>query len=248
MKKELLLALDASLQEHTKAPDVWDSRPLARRRPPKPSRCPQSPFSRCNAKKNKSAQRERSSNSPALLAAYIPTASERLKRSRKAMPVKTPKELCVAMLSELRHGAERSQKIYEELGQAAQGPEIKEALDARELVSSQIMNRLDECFKLIGEKPAKISQRLHDVFIEDFRRELNEIQGSVARKIFVLAKASHLAHLQVATYITLIAAADTLGHPGVGVLLESCLADKLAFMERTRGLIRAQIAEKVSTA
>jgi hypothetical protein len=26
MKKELLLALDAALQEHTKAPDVWDSR------------------------------------------------------------------------------------------------------------------------------------------------------------------------------------------------------------------------------
>jgi ferritin-like metal-binding protein YciE len=57
-----------------------------------------------------------------------------------------------------------------------------------------------------------------------------------------------LAHLQVATYITLIAAADTLGHPGVGVLLESCLADKLAFMERTRGLIREQIAEKASHA
>ena len=51
------------------------------------------------------------------------------------MPIKTPKELFVSMLSELRHGAERSQKIYEELGQAAQNPEIKEALDARELVS-----------------------------------------------------------------------------------------------------------------
>jgi ferritin-like metal-binding protein YciE len=126
--------------------------------------------------------------------------------------------------------------------------QIKEALDARELVSSQIMNRLDECFKLIGEKPAKVNQRLHDVFIEDFRRELNEIQGPVARKIFGLAKASHLAHLQVASYITLIAAADTLGHPGVGLLLESCLADKLAFMERTRHLIREHIPERVSHA
>jgi ferritin-like metal-binding protein YciE len=164
------------------------------------------------------------------------------------MAITTPKELCVSMLSELRHGAERSQKLYEELGQAAQNPEIKEALDARGLVSSQVMNRLDECFKLIGEKPAKINQRLHDVFIEDFRRELNEIQGPIARKLFVLAKASHLAHLQVASYMTLTAVADTLGHPGVGVLLESCLADKLAFMERTRRVIREQIAEKVSHA
>jgi ferritin-like metal-binding protein YciE len=152
------------------------------------------------------------------------------------------------MLSELRHGAERSRKIYEELGQAAQNPSIKEALDAREMVSSQIMSRLDQCFKLIGESPVKINQRLHDVFIEDFRRELNEIQGPVARKIFVLAKASHLAHLQVAGYSALIAVADAMGHPGVGLLLESCLADKLAFMERTRNLIREHIAEKVSHA
>jgi len=50
------------------------------------------------------------------------------------------------------------------------------------------------------------------------------------------------------TSSTLIAAADTLGHPGVGVLLESCLADKLAFGERTRRLVRALIAEKVSHA
>ena len=164
------------------------------------------------------------------------------------MPITTPKELCVSMLSELRHGAERSQKIYQELGQAAQNPEIKEALDARELVSSEILTRLDECFRLIGEKPAKINQRLHDVFIEDFRRELSEIQGPIARKLFVLAKASHLAHLQVASYMALIAAADTLGHPGVAVLLESCLADKLAFMERTKRLISEHLAEKVSHA
>src|SRR6516225_7511898 len=102
------------------------------------------------------------------------------------------------MLSELRHGTERSQKIYQELAQAAQNPEIKEAVDARELISSQVMSRLDQCFKLIGEKPVKVNERLHDVFIEDFRRELNEIQLPLARKIFILAKASHVVHLQIA--------------------------------------------------
>ena len=149
------------------------------------------------------------------------------------------------MLSELRHGAERSQKIYEELGQAAQNPEIKEALNARRLISSQVVTRLDECFKLIGEKAVKVTPHWHEVFIEDFRKEFNEIQGPVARKMFVLAKASHLAHLQIAGYVNLIAAADTLGHPGVGMLLESCLADKLAFVEQTKHLIRRHIEEKV---
>jgi hypothetical protein len=106
-----------------------------------------------------------------------PNGERTSRKEWEGSAIKTPKELCVSMLSELRHGAERSQKIYEELGEAAQNPEIKEALDARELVSSQILNRLDECFRLIGEKPAKVNQRLHEVFIEDFRRELNENPG-----------------------------------------------------------------------
>jgi len=56
------------------------------------------------------------------------------------MPSSTAKDIAIAMLSELRHGAERSSKIYDELGNAAQNKEIKEALDARQLISSQVLN------------------------------------------------------------------------------------------------------------
>ena len=164
------------------------------------------------------------------------------------MPIKTPKQLFVHMLSDLRHGAERSHQIYDELGNMAQAPEIKEALDAREFISSQILSRLDECFRLIGEKPVPRNQRLYDLFIEDFRNELKEIQSPLVRKMFVLSKASRLMHLRIGEYIALIAAADVLDHPAVGVLLESCLADKMAFAERTRRLIREHLREKVLAA
>jgi ferritin-like metal-binding protein YciE len=164
------------------------------------------------------------------------------------MPTKTPKELFVHMLSDLRHGAERSHQIYDELGKVAQDPAIKEALDAREFISSQILSRLDECFRLIGEKPIPRNQRLYDVFVEDFRKELNEIQSPIVRKMFVLSKASRLMYLRIGEYIALIAAADMLDHPAVGVLLESCLADKMAFAERTKRLIREHLREKVLAA
>ena len=160
------------------------------------------------------------------------------------MPISTPKDLVVALLSDLRHGAEKTTKIYEELGQAAGDPAIKEALNAREFISSQILSRLDECFKILGQKPVPVTGKLHDVFVEDFRRELKEIQSPLARRIFILAKASRLMHLRVGEYVALIAAADVLGHPAIGVLLESCLADKLAFAERTRRLIREQLREQ----
>jgi ferritin-like metal-binding protein YciE len=158
----------------------------------------------------------------------------------------TPKEVFVYLLSGLRHGAESSQKVYEELGQLSQDPEIQEALDAREFISTQILSRLDECFRLIGEKPVKVNERLHEVFVEDFRRELSEIKSPLARRIFILAKASRLMHLRIGEYIALIAATDMTGHPAVGMHLETCLADKLAFMERTKRLIRERLMEKVA--
>lgn len=162
------------------------------------------------------------------------------------MPVKDQKELFMIMLSDLRRGAERSSEIYKELSELAQDPELREALQARVFVSNQTLNTLDECFKLIGEKPKKVNDRLYEVFEEDFRRELGEIQSPEARRLFVMARANRLAHLRIGEYVTMIAAADLTGHYGVGVLLESCLADKLAFVERTRRLIGERIQQKLA--
>jgi len=161
------------------------------------------------------------------------------------MPAKDPKEVFTMILSDVRQSTERATKIYEEISEVAQDPEIKQISEARALVSNQILAKLDECFKLIGEKPMKLSGRLHEVFLEDFRIELAEIQSPLAKRLFVLAKLSHLIHLRIGEYVALIAAADLTGNHAVGVLLESCLADKLAFVERTRRLIRRIAEEKI---
>jgi ferritin-like metal-binding protein YciE len=162
------------------------------------------------------------------------------------MPIKDQKELFIWMLSDLRQGVERSTKIFQELSQVAQDPDIKEALDARVFISGKILSTLDECFKVIGQKPVNTKGRLHEVFAEDFRRELAEIESKEGRRLFVLAKANRLTHLRIAEYEALIAAADLTGHYGVGVLLESCLADKLAFVERTRRMIRHRVEQRMA--
>ena len=162
------------------------------------------------------------------------------------MPVNNPKELFVQLLSGLRQGTERSTKIYQEISKLAEDPEVKEAMEARAFISEKVLATQDQCFKLIGEQPGKGNSRLHDIFVEDFRRELAEIQNPAARHLFILVKAIHLTHLRIAEYAALVAAADITGHYGVGVLLESCLADKLAFVERTRRLIRNVVEVRVA--
>jgi ferritin-like metal-binding protein YciE len=162
------------------------------------------------------------------------------------MPAKTPKEVFVTLLSDVRQNTERAAKIYQELGQVAQDPQIKEALEARALISDGNLMKLDQCFKLINEQPVKLSGRLQEVFVEDFRRELGEIQSPEVKHLFVLAKLVHLTHLRIGEYVALVAAADVTGHHGVGALLESCLAEKMAFVERTRRIIRHLVESKVA--
>ena len=55
-----------------------------------------------------------------------------------------------------------------------------------------------------------------------------------------------MSHMRIAEYASLVAAADVSGNHGVGVLLESCLADHLAFAERTKRFIHGFIEAKMA--
>jgi len=155
------------------------------------------------------------------------------------MPIDNPRELFIFLLSDVRHSTELIKDFFREVSQLTRDPTVKEALEARLFVADKIIATLDKCFDLIGEAPMKISGRLYDVFIEEFRKEFAEIQ-TPAKRLFLLTKINLLSQLQVGEYVGLIAAADFTHHLGISVLLESCLADKLAFVERTKRLILPQ--------
>ncbi len=162
------------------------------------------------------------------------------------MPVQNPKELFVQLLSDLRQSTERSTKFYQELSQLAGDPEIKESLEARAFITDKDLATLDQVFKLIGQKPVATNSRLQETFVEDFRRELAEIQNPRAKALFVMMKANHLTHFRLAEYGVLVAASDITGNHAVAGLLESCMADKLAFVERNRRAIRNRMEVRVA--
>jgi ferritin-like metal-binding protein YciE len=162
------------------------------------------------------------------------------------MPVRNSRELFVMLLSEARQNTQLSAKIYKEISQQAQDPDIKEALEARAWIVEKDLSAIDRCFELMGEKPVQLSGHLQESLVEDFRKELSEIENPAAKAIFILSKADRLNHARIAEYEGLVEAADVSGHYAVGVLLESCLADKRVFIERTRRFIRHLVATKVA--
>ena len=44
-----------------------------------------------------------------------------------------------------------------------------------------MVEKLDECFNLLGEQPVKLGGRLLEILVEDFRNDLAEIKPPIAR-------------------------------------------------------------------
>ena len=149
-----------------------------------------------------------------------------------------PMETFVKLLSHVRQTTDRSNAIYEELAKVAENDEIKAALNARAFVRTTQLEKIDEAFRLIGKTPVELPGTIQEAFVEDFRREVATLSSPLVKKIFVLAKAIHLAHWRAGEWMALVAAADFTGNYAVGVLLETCLADDLAFADRTRKMLR----------
>ena len=64
------------------------------------------------------------------------------------MPINNPQELFIKMLSDVRQGTEKMTKIYGELAEVAQDPNIKEALQSRAFLQDKVLSSLDRCFQL----------------------------------------------------------------------------------------------------
>jgi len=154
------------------------------------------------------------------------------------MPIKSPKDVCLFLLSDVYSTVTRETAIYQEMSQLVQDPDIKAAIESRAFLSQNMVHILDECFKILKQQPTKTNGRLRDIFMEDFKKEFNEIQAPIAKGLFVLAKIQHLTHFRIGEYAALVAAADTTGEHAAALLIESCLAQHLVFAERTRHIIR----------
>ena len=92
------------------------------------------------------------------------------------------------------------------------------------------------------EFPGTLTEKM----VENFREEVAEIKAPAIKRLFVLSKAIQIAHWRIGEWVALVAAADVTGNFGVGVLLETCLAEDLAFAERTRRILRKVAEERIA--
>jgi ferritin-like metal-binding protein YciE len=154
------------------------------------------------------------------------------------MAIQNAEELFIALLSDLRDSESRLVRLTDDLSQKAQDPELKNTLSVRSYLTQQAVNNIDKCFQLLGKQPVQSTSRFKEVWADDTERELNAIQGPIARNLYALMKIRTIQNFHLGEYAALVAMAMYAGNIGVTALLEHNLADKVEFVERTREFFR----------
>ena len=154
------------------------------------------------------------------------------------MQVTNPKELFIRLLSDVHLHEERVSVLYRQLQELSTDPVINESLDALLFLNDKTISTIRKCFDTIGENPVPASSRLQDVFLDDFRNELNEIHTSTGKVIYAAARLNQLLHLRIGELASLVALSGVTGNNGIGLLLGSIFADKRAVIDQIRQRIR----------
>ncbi len=166
--------------------------------------------------------------------------------------VKTP---FLQKLTELRRGTERSIKVLAQVSEMAHSPKTKETLAQRAFIFERIGAILDECFRLLHEEPATSIRDASDMFVKGFGHRVAQITNPSDRDDFALTYANCLVQFRLDEYLGLIATSSLAGNYvnrvvtskalAIGVLLESCFAERLASIERIGRRIRSAMDVKI---
>jgi len=159
--------------------------------------------------------------------------------------VSTPQELFIALLSNVLRREEKLGDILTRIASVAQDPDIQQAIDSRGWVRDQQVAALKKCFSLLGAEPTQPRTALQEGFVEDFKSQVSEIEGPVAKRLFALAKINNLMRLHANEYAVMAAMADYVDNHGVAVILETCEATNNVLADRARAAIRSTVRERI---
>ena len=182
---------------------------------------------------------------PVRYVSHVP--KNRRKEDIVTMAIQNAEDLFVSMLSHLHASEGRLQRVCEEMSKVAENDNVKEALEVRGFLTKQAVSSIEECFRILGRQPSEPSTRFEEVWLENVRNVLKEIESPVLKGMYIIHKIRELQNLHVAEYRGLVAMAYLAENYPVATLLARNLADKVEFIDRTDELIR-EIGKGVITA
>ena len=141
-------------------------------------------------------------------------------------------DLLIDQLKDLYNAETQLTKALPKMAKAAKNPELKKAFEDHLAQTQEHVNRLEQVFEALGEKPKGKTCQAMKGLIEEGKEILDEDADDSVRDAGLIAAAQRVEHYEIAGYGTVRTYAETLGHQDAAELLQQTLdeegeADKL---------------------
>jgi ferritin-like metal-binding protein YciE len=160
--------------------------------------------------------------------------------------IKTMDELFIHVLRDIYYAEKQIIKALPDMIEKAQNRELTAAFKRHYDETTTHVQRLEQAFDLIGEKPKGTTCPAIDGII----KEAEEISGNVDdRNVLdaaLIAAAQAVEHYEITRYGTLIAWSHELGHDAVGNLLRKTLTEEKATDKKLTDLAEKKVNTKAT--
>ena len=152
------------------------------------------------------------------------------------MSLDTMRDLLIDELSDL-HSAERQLvQALPKLVKAASAPKLKQAFTAHLAETKTQVERLNQAFTAMGEKPKRKKCKGMEGLIEEGSEKAQEDGDDAVRDAGLIGAAQRVEHYEIAAYGTVIAFAESIGESQVVTILRKTLDEEEAADAKLSGI------------
>jgi ferritin-like metal-binding protein YciE len=141
-------------------------------------------------------------------------------------------ELFVDELSDLYSAEKQLTKALPKMLKAAQSEELKSAIESHLTETEGHVDRLEQVFQALGEKIKRKTCAAMEGLVEEASELLQEQKGKSSLDAAITAAAQKVEHYEIASYGTVRAWAEQMGHNDAVELLKATLDEESAADEK----------------
>jgi ferritin-like metal-binding protein YciE len=153
------------------------------------------------------------------------------------------RDLLIHELEDLYDAEHRITKALPKMRKAAGSADLKDAFDMHLQETEGQINRLEQCFDLLGESAKR--KKCHGILglIEEGQEEMEEDANQAVLDAALIGAAQKVEHYEMAAYGTARTHAELLGNDQVASLLQETLDEESAANEKLTAIAEAGINE-----
>jgi ferritin-like metal-binding protein YciE len=155
-------------------------------------------------------------------------------------------ELFLDELADLLNAETQLTKALPKMAKAAQSEELREAITAHLEETEGHVERLKKVFESVDEKPKSKTCKAMKGLLEEGSELLQELKGKSSIDAGIIAAAQKVEHYEIASYGTVRAWAEEMGHSEAVELLQETLDEESAADEKLTEIAQSLANEKAA--